>query len=447
MVRLYIPRLGGQSLRALHLAALGVAWLAASCSRQLPTAPSLDPAAIGPDRTADARIEDETAVTLAPGADAVRVGSDYGATLVWSGDWGCAAYLPRTGETPLELAVRMRGDPRVVTAEGNGYLEPAEVRQRSWAFDDGFGSLSSYKEQPAAQSLNLAAAHQVTLGENVRVAILDTGAELAHPALQGRVVGGWDFVQGDADPGEAGDGADNDGDGLVDEAIGHGTHVAGIVTLTAPRAQLLIVRVLDGDGRGDLLTVASGVRWALDHGARVINLSLGSLTKSDAIQYALEEAEQAGVVVLASAGNWGADKPEEYPAKSSHALAVAAVDAGGRAADFTSFGGFVALSAPGVGVRSAFPGGRYLIWSGTSMSAPFVSGAAALLLSLHPGWNAELVLNRLAATARPVTASNPEARDKLGAGALDVGGALAPDRPSGILPEGQEAEPLPGRRP
>ena len=175
------------------------------------------------------------------------------------------------------------------------------------------------------------------------------------------------------------------------------------------------------------MSVASGIRWALDHGARVINLSLGMLRGSLLIENLLEEAENNGVVCVTSAGNWGGESPVEYPAASSHVIAVAAIGTDGRAASFTSHGSFVGMSAPGITIRSAYYGGRYAVWSGTSMSAPFVSGSAALLLFLHPQWGRQQVLDRLSATSRFLDDLNPEIGGELGAGGLDAAAALAPD--------------------
>jgi len=137
---------------------------------------------------------------------------------------------------------------------------------------------------------------------------------------------------------------------------------------------------------------------------------------------------------VASAGNWGGDSPVEFPASDTHVLAVAATDTTGRAASFTSHGSFVALSAPGVRIRSAYIGGRYALWSGTSMAAPFVSSTAALLLAVHPAWNRPLVLDRLSTSARPLDEVNPEMAGELGAGELAMGGALAPDARVEIYP-------------
>src|SRR5262249_5675792 len=153
----------------------------------------------------------------------------------------------------------------------------------------------------------------------------------------------------------------------------------------------------------------------------------GMLGTSIAIENRLLQAEASGVICVTSAGNWGSDNPVEYPASSSHVIAVAAVDVDGHAAPFTSHGSYVGLSAPGVGIRSAYVDGRYALWSGTSMSAPFVSGTAALLLVGHPEWQRQQVLERLSATALPLGDLNPEIDGELGAGALNAAAALAPD--------------------
>jgi len=374
-------------------------------------------------------VSNEVVVTLQSGVSAVQVAADFDAILLRSSAWGCIKLGPGPGRLGPALAEELAADPRVITSEQNATLEPAESRQQSWAFDDGRGSPETWTGQPASDAVRLAAAHGVSTGEGTLVAILDTGAELTHPALAGRIAGRYDAVEVDYDPSDRGDGIDNDGDGRVDEARGHGTHVAGIVALVAPDARLLIVRVLDADGRGDVWTVAAGLHWARAHGARVINLSLGMLNESSAIEYALEAAERAGATCVAAAGNWGSDTPREYPARSPHALAVGAVDDALRPAPFSSYGSFVALSAPGVAVRSAYLHHGWALWSGTSMAAPFVSGAAALLLALHPDWDRDQVERRLAESAAPL-ALRSELRDDYGAGVLDAGAALAPDAPS-----------------
>jgi subtilisin family serine protease len=257
--------------------------------------------------------------------------------------------------------------------------------------------------------------------------VLDTGADLTHPWIQPRVMGGWDFVDDDPEPADAADACDNDYDGFMDEAVGHGTHVAGIVALAAPDAGLLIARVLDSDGRGDMMGVARAVRWAVANGAGTINMSLGGLEKSEAVAAALDEASAAGVVLVAAAGNWGASEPVEFPALHRQVIAVAAVDDGGTLAPFSSYGDIIGLCAPGVAIRSSYRDGGYALWSGTSMAAPWVAGGAALLQAQNPDWTRGQVVDRLRTTARRIWKENPSHRWDVGVGALDLGAALSAD--------------------
>ena len=405
---------------------LCIALASGSCGRKL--SDSVSP---GADRAASRASLEEAlgphrlvVAMLAPGTVLGEELTDFGGEIVeYRSAEGLVCLRAGPQMTADDLISALAGDERFVAVEPERWFETAESRQRSFAFDDGLGSAETYAEQPAGRSIGLQRAHAASLGSGVRVAILDTGADLTHPALQGSIVGGWDFVDSDSDPSDEANGIDDDDDGFVDDAHGHGTHVAGIVRLTAPSAQLLVARVLDDEGRGSLLHVAAGVRWALSQGARVINLSLGSLSSSATLERALEEAEAQGVVVVTSAGNWGAEEPVEYPASSEHVFAVAAVDTGGVPADFTSRGPHVALSAPGVGVRSAYPGGLYRLWSGTSMSAPFVAGSVALLAAQHPEWGPGDLRQQLSMTAGPIVDSPP---NTLGAGRLDAGAAVAP---------------------
>ncbi len=419
------------SQRAVLVLAMLVMTLTTSCGRSLPTAiaPAHDPALPASGGGGGGRggndIEGQVVVMLVPGADPSAIAAAHQATLVeYEADEQSASFLPAAGQTPLDLQTALSTDPRVAIAEPNFWLETAETRQQSFAFDDGSGTPQAYVEQPAAEVIHLGQAHEIAEGTGVTVAVLDSGIDPRHPLLRNAYAGGVDLVDGDSDPTDVTNGTDDDGDGLIDEGFGHGTHVAGIIHLVAPGAKLLAVRVLDSDGRGSLFDIATGVHWAMDHGAKVINLSLGSLKSSDALQNALSEAESRGVIVISSAGNWGADTPVEFPAKSSHVAAIAAIDTQAYPAEFTSFGNNVALSAPGVGVRSTFPGGGYRLWSGTSMSAPFVAGTCALLAENHPEWTLVQMMGRLAATAGPVMGDAGE----FGAGALDTGAALEPDR-------------------
>ena len=417
---------GSITSRSIAVAWLLVALGSASCSRKLtdPMAPRAIDRGLSTMDTESAGVAGPVVVMVESGTDPMDVvGGIGGEVLECQSALGLVSVRVDPAVTAEDVVLAYSQDQRVLAIEQERVFESAETRQRSFAFDDGLGSSTTYAEQPAAGVLGLTHAHQLSRGDDVVVAILDTGADLAHPALAGSILGGWDFVGRDADPSEEMNGVDDDGDGDADEAYGHGTHVAGIVHLTAPDARLLVVRVLDSDGRGSLLHVASGVRWAVRQGAQVINLSLGSLGHSAALDRALAEAEAAGVVVVVSAGNWGDFTPVEFPASSSHVIAVAAVDASRAPADFSSRGDFVALSAPGVGVRSTFPGGGYLLWSGTSMSAPFVAGTSALLFASNPDLTHSEVRQRMQGTSVPIPGAPTNG---MGAGCLDAATAVAP---------------------
>jgi thermitase len=426
----------------LALLLLSAGLLPCACARRLPMAP--------PDRDTEPvptqgnyinDVDSTTVSLLVSGSNAYQVAEDHQATLLgWSGD--LCAMQPGPGRTPADLAADLATDARVLAAEPDARAESPEARQESFSFDDGHGDPGTWAEQPATTAVHLDGAHTVSRGAGVTVAVLDTGIDPSHPAFIGRLTAAWDFLDHDTDPTDVPNGVDDDGDGHVDESFGHGTHVAGIVAVTAPEARIMMLRVLDSDGRGDILSVAAGLRWAINHGARVINLSLGMLHGSDIIQNLLEEAEDRGIVCVASAGNWGSDTPEEFPASSSHASAIAAVDAWARPAPFTSYGSFVALSAPGVSVRSAFPGGQWRVWSGTSMSCPFVAGTAALVFAQHPDWTPDQVRERIVSTCRPLHGVTESNRFLYGQGALDAAAAVgAPFTPP--LPSGEPLEPGP----
>jgi subtilisin family serine protease len=242
-------------------------------------------------------------------------------------------------------------------------------------------------------------AGQPLTGQGIRVAVLDTGLDYTHPALGGclgpgcRVLGGYDFVQGDGDP--------------MDDH-GHGTHVAGIVGAdgwlrgVAPGVEFLAYKVLDAEGRGYSSDIIAALEAAIEAGAAVVNLSLGAPgTVAQPLSQAAQAAVNKGVVVVAAAGNGGPGAATVVaPAIVPGVIAVAAADKADRLATFSSRGPVPGsfdlkpdLVAPGVAISSTVPLSGPLAtaagWSpasGTSMATPHVTGAAALLLQLHPDW-------------------------------------------------------------
>ena len=432
--------------------------LATSCSRPMATAPQPSGTGIvstGGDRAALPSIstsqtidnvDQQIVIALSPGADPASVAAQYGAILLDVQEG--FALLERAPDELKDVQIGLKNDTRVLSTEDNTLAMPAEARQKSWAFDDGMSNYGTFVRQSSIAGLGLATAHQAGRGNGVLVAVLDTGIDPTHPLFQGRIAGGRDLIDNDSDPTDVADGIDQNGDGRADGAYGHGTHVAGIIALAAPQAQLLPVRVLDAEGRGDVKSVAAGIRWAVNHGARVINLSLGLLRQSNAIELALTEAQAQGVVCIASAGNAGTEFPAEYPAASQRVIAVAASGPDSRPAAFTSYGPWVDLCAPGVAIRSAYPGGQYRLWSGTSMSAPFVSGTAALLIGLHTDWGLTPVMKRMALYTRPMTGIKSVQAGRLGSGVLDARGALDDDRPAADMTDRSgTASPRPAPKP
>jgi subtilisin family serine protease len=214
-------------------------------------------------------------------------------------------------------------------------------------------------------------------GQGVKVGIIDTGIDLSHPDLH--VVGNVSFVEGIT--------TGNDDNG-------HGTHVAGTVAALnntigvigiAPQAELYAIKVLDSTGTGWLSDVISGIEWAVDNNLDVVNMSLGSSSGYSTFQQACDNAFNAGVLVVAAAGNSGSSGSTAdcvgYPAKYDSVIAVAATDSSNKRAYFSSTGPAVELAAPGVSIYSTYPGNRYAYMSGTSMATPHVTGVAALVFA------------------------------------------------------------------
>jgi subtilisin family serine protease len=326
-------------------------------------------------------------------------------------------YTDDPGQTGA-LAAAIRSRPGVIYAEANVAMTVADTRFHSWLegdpsdleADDG----AAVDDQPAAEHLQLAAAHVLSTGAGITVAVLDTGVDAGHPALAGRVLPGWNYVDDNAD---ASDVADAGGA----SEVGHGTFVAGIVSLVAPDARILPLRVLDGDGNGNMFTLAEAIGDAVADGADVINLSLGTAYqyRSHLLSDAIAAATRAGVLVVAATGNDGTDKPH-YPAQQAQVLSVSALDPSDTAlAGFSVWGGWVDVAAPGEDVMGPLPGDRYAVWAGTSVAAPFAAGEAALIRSLKPQIHLDHLTDAICKTADHL-AGNP-----VHFGAIDVLGSLA----------------------
>lgn len=229
----------------------------------------------------------------------------------------------------------------------------------------------------------------------VRVAFLDSGVDLRHPALQGMLGPGANLLK----PGEP----------PTDEN-GHGTHVAGIIASASgawwsdsPRTLGVVlhpVKIFDRTGFGRIGHIIRGLHWCVEHGIEIVNLSFGTdLKTSRALEQAIQEVEQSGVLLVGAAGNDGRRGEVDFPGRYPEVLAVAACTRSDRLAPFSSTGPEVDVIAPGSGVLSLAPGGGLVRMSGTSMAAPHVTAAAAMLMGLEPFLSPAAIRERVRSAA------------------------------------------------
>jgi thermitase len=262
------------------------------------------------------------------------------------------------------------------------YAEPDFVAQVVGSPDDpGFGNQWGMVKIGAAQ------AWEVTTGSgSINIAILDTGVDLDHPDLADKLISNINFTNF----------------GTTDDVYGHGTHVAGIAAAMTDNgigvaglgytATIMNVKVLDDNGMGAYSWIVSGIIWAADNGAEIINMSLGAPYASSALEDAVNYAWSKGVVIVAAAGNNG-DTVPMYPAYYTNCIAVAATDANDARASFSNYGDWVDVAAPGASIYSTLKNNSYGYMSGTSMASPYVAGLAALVFTTVSDTNGDGKLN------------------------------------------------------
>ncbi len=314
----------------------------------------------------------------------------------------------RDGFTPQGVAAELQLDPSVDYAEVDRTVRlDHSVAQFAAATD-------SVPTDWALNAVDAPGAWKFGTGKGIIVAVLDTGVSASHPDLAGRVLPGWNFVA-------------NDGNAADD--AGHGTFVAGLIagstpagpTGVAPGAKILPVKILDSSGVGSTASFVAGINYAVNAGAKIINISASGASDSAALDDALTNAESHGVLVVASSGN-DANEQTSYPAAVPTVLAVSATDQHNKLASFSSFGPYVDLAAPGVDIWSSWwsvtNGNGHATASGSSASAPLVAGAAAILAGLHPDASPATLREILTETARDIESPGIDAQT--GYGLLDA---------------------------
>lgn len=271
-------------------------------------------------------------------------------------------------EVPADRADQVRKelkeDPAVRFAEYDGLVEALDVFPNDPGLPAQYGLINIRAPQ----------GWEISTGSSVvTIAVIDSGVDASHPDLMQKILQGYDFV---------------DGDDLPQDEFGHGTHVSGIAAASSNNglgvagvswgAQILPVRVLDSNGNGDYSTLAAGIIWAVDHGAQILNLSLGGITPNATLHSAVNYAYNQGALLIAASGNDGSGNIR-YPARYDVVVAVGSTNSINQRSGFSNYGSGLDLVAPGESIYSTNPGGDYGYRTGTSMSTPFVSGLAAIL--------------------------------------------------------------------
>jgi len=272
------------------------------------------------------------------------------------------------------------------------FLGPASVLAAAGEEGDQTGTIAtaitndSYVDKQWALQRIEGLVVEPTETKEILVAVLDTGIDQQHEDLAGKVAGSVNFTDTKT----------------VSDRLGHGTHVAGIIAATvnneigiagaAPNARLLNVKIADDKGMVWASAAAKGIIWAVDNGAKIINMSLAIPAATPALEEAVAYAWSKGVVIIAAAGNTGTSVPT-YPASCSHVIAVAATDINGSLWGRSNHGDWVSACAPGVEIYSALPGNSYGYKSGTSMATAYVTAVAALTYATVTDVNGDGRLN------------------------------------------------------
>ncbi len=367
---------------------------------------------------------DQVIVSLAPGVDVDRLAQEFGAEVVRRDTLNYLTLEFKETTNVHEVIERLKKSPGIISAEEN-YRRTITALPRSVVPRDPL-----FQEQWSMVNGNVQKAWDMgATGLGVTIAIIDTGVALNHPDLKNNLVPGYNAISGSEAPGEN---QDNNG---------HGTHVSGIAAAVrnevgivgvAYKAKIMPIKAMNslGDGYDD--AIAAGIVWAADHGAKIINLSLGTDkgTPSKILRTAINYATNKECLVIAAAGNYDPESEENpgvgYPASDPDVLAVAATDQKNNVADYSVTGPEVALAAPGESITSTWwskkNGPGYADASGTSMAAPFAAGEAALIWSQHSDWSREQVLEVLLAGVNDLGSQGRD--NSYGYGLVDVRLAL-----------------------
>lgn len=286
----------------------------------------------------------------------------------------------------------------VIFAEPNYLCSVPEVSQNDQIIPDQNNpvyiagvSPGPYYNQQATNSTHSDSANLLSTGADIIVGVIDNGIDFDHPLFDGLADStGYDFIDNDEDPSEE-----------VGDLLGHGTFVSGLVKLMAPDCELMPYRVFDENGVGNAYIISLAIYQAIDDSVDVINMSFNTYTASSSIQTAIAAAHQAGITMVASSGN-DSCSTICYPASYDGVISVGAIDSLDYKADFSNYGSYLDVVAPGTMIYSALHTNYesdWGYWNGTSFSAPQVTGTCALILELRSSLPGDSVESQIRETA------------------------------------------------
>ncbi len=304
----------------------------------------------------------------------------------------------------LAVARELRREPLIKFTELDMSIAPALVPNDTF-----------YPQAWHLPKINAPQAWDTSTGAGIVVAILDTGVNVAHPDLAGKIVAGWNVFDNNPD---------------TTDVYGHGTKVAGTAIATGNNgvgvtgvgyaARVMPIRISDLSGYAYFSDMAEGVTWAADHGARVANISYQGAAGSLSVQSAAQYLRSKGGVLVVSAGNTGG---VQEIAPNANVIVVSATDSADQRPSWSSYGSYVDIAAPGVNIMTTTSNGGYAGFSGTSAAAPVVAGTYALMMAANPGLGPYALDQALVATATDLGAAGKD--DYFGAGRVDAASAVA----------------------
>ncbi len=336
-------------------------------------------------------------VRLQPGTNPEKVAEQARANVIRSGPLNYVT-LSLTSEITTQELDTIRQIPGVLGVEKRRLLKTTDTAVTTVTPTPNYQVQWSLNKAEVSKAWELGAT-----GKGIIIAVIDTGIDLNHPDLTDNLVPGYNAITGD------------EGARATQDDNGHGTHVAGIVAAdgrssattgvygVAYQASIMPIKAMESDGQGADDVIADGIVWAVDHKARIINLSVGSNSQGDILRAAIQYAIDKGCLVVAAAGNAEPQTTSDisyptagisYPAADSGVMAVTATDSKDQIANFSLTGPQATIAAPGVNIYSDYwmkEGSGYATADGTSMASPFVAGVAALVWGQHPTWTARQV--------------------------------------------------------